>query len=58
MAAAAAAGARDMHLEVSETNEAARALYAGAGFAVSGRRRGYYADGSDALVLRRALGPE
>jgi ribosomal-protein-alanine N-acetyltransferase len=44
-----------MFLEVSEANGAARALYAAAGFEEAGRRRRYYADGSDALVLRRAL---
>lgn len=50
-------GARAVFLEVSETNEAARALYATAGFAEVGRRRRYYADGSDALVLRATLSP-
>jgi ribosomal-protein-alanine N-acetyltransferase len=44
-----------MFLEVSERNAAARALYAAAGFAEVGRRRRYYADGADALVLRRDL---
>jgi len=52
---AAAAGARQIFLEVSVGNEAARALYAAAGFAEIGRRRRYYADGSDALVLSRRL---
>jgi ribosomal-protein-alanine N-acetyltransferase len=55
LAAAAAAGACDVHLEVSVANAAARALYARAGFVESGRRRRYYADGSDALTLRRTL---
>jgi ribosomal-protein-alanine N-acetyltransferase len=55
MAAAVARGAGAMFLEVSEQNEAARALYAAAGFAEAGRRRGYYPDGSDALVLKRGL---
>lgn len=53
--AAAAQGATRLFLEVAEDNAAARALYARAGFAEAGRRRGYYAgiDGSrrDALVL-------
>lgn len=49
-------GARAMLLEVSVTNAAARALYFGAGFAEVGRRAKYYADGSDALILRRAVG--
>lgn len=51
-AAAAAAGALAMFLEVSEANQAARALYASCGFRPVGRRRTYYADRSDALVLR------
>ncbi|WP_137179036.1 GNAT family N-acetyltransferase [Roseomonas sp. AR75] len=55
MAQAAARGAATMFLEVSAGNDAARALYAAAGFAEAGRRRRYYADGSDALVLRRGL---
>jgi [ribosomal protein S18]-alanine N-acetyltransferase len=50
-------GAQAVLLEVSETNTAARALYAAAGFVEVGRRRHYYPDGSDALVLRRALSP-
>ena len=52
---ARAAGAASLFLEVSEANLAARALYDGAGFAMVGRRRRYYADGTDALVLRRGL---
>ena len=55
MAGALLRGAGTMFLEVSDHNAAARALYAQAGFAEAGRRRRYYADGSDALVLRRAL---
>jgi ribosomal-protein-alanine N-acetyltransferase len=46
-------------LEVAETNHAARAVYAKAGFDQTGRRRGYYhtAAGAavDALVLERKL---
>ncbi len=48
-------GAREVFLEVSEANEAARALYAAAGFIQVGRRQCYYADGTDALVLRATL---
>lgn len=55
MAAALLRGAGTMFLEVSDRNAAARGLYAQAGFAEAGRRRHYYADGADALVLRRAL---
>lgn len=54
LARAAAQGADAMFLEVAETNAAARALYAGAGFAPVGRRRGYYG-GTDAVVMRRLL---
>ena len=50
-------GAAVLFLEVATRNAAARALYAGMGFEELGRRRGYYADGDDALTLRLALGP-
>jgi ribosomal-protein-alanine N-acetyltransferase len=49
------AGAARMYLEVSERNAAARALYSRAGFVQIGLRRGYYPDGSAALVLSRGL---
>jgi ribosomal-protein-alanine N-acetyltransferase len=49
------AGARRVFLEVSDANAPARALYAAAGFTACGRRRRYYADGSDALVLQISL---
>ena len=52
---AEARGARAAFLEVSIGNTAAIALYARAGFTPVGRRARYYADGTDALVLRRAL---
>jgi len=55
MAAARGRGAMAMFLEVAEYNAAARALYAAAGFAEAGRRKRYYPDGADALVLRRDL---
>lgn len=55
MAAGRARGAEAMFLEVAEGNAAARALYLSFGFAEVGRRRRYYPDGSDALVLQRAL---
>lgn len=42
-------------LEVRVDNAAARALYATLGWAEVGRRRAYYDDGEDALVLRRDL---
>ena len=51
---AAAGGARKVFLQVREGNEAARALYRGAGFREVGRRPGYYrAPAEDALVLMR-----
>jgi len=54
-------GATTAFLEVAEDNSAARALYAGAGWAESGRRRAYYhrPDGSavDALLLTLPLHP-
>jgi ribosomal-protein-alanine N-acetyltransferase len=55
MRTAAERGARHMLLEVGEANQAARALYACAGFLEVGRRRRYYRDGSDALILRATL---
>lgn len=45
-------------LEVAETNAAARALYAAAGFAQTGRRKGYYRGAGlvvDAILMGRAL---
>ncbi len=48
-------GVKGLYLEVAEDNAAARAVYARAGFAEVGRRRGYYVSHSgsnhDALVL-------
>jgi [ribosomal protein S18]-alanine N-acetyltransferase len=45
-------GARPIFLEVATGNAAALALYRREGFIEVGRRRRYYANGSDALVLR------
>lgn len=56
-AGAARLGADALFLEVAESNAAARALYAGLGAAQVGRRRAYYPDGGDALVLRLPLMP-
>jgi ribosomal-protein-alanine N-acetyltransferase len=50
-------GAESLFLEVSGGNEAARAIYQRAGFTDVGRRRRYYADGTDALVMRAVLTP-
>ena len=48
-------GAVTLFLEVSTRNPAARGLYQRLGFVQVGRRRGYYADGSDALTLSKTL---
>lgn len=51
----ASAGIVRCHLEVRADNVPALALYARFGFAPIGRRRRYYADGTDALLLARDL---
>ncbi|MGB0681454.1 MAG: GNAT family N-acetyltransferase [Magnetovibrionaceae bacterium] len=56
-AAIRSAAAERIFLEVAEGNEAARSLYASAGFAKVGRRTGYYADGQNALVMARDWKP-
>ena len=48
---AARLGALRLFLEVALANTPARALYAQAGLVEVGRRRRYYPDGDDALVL-------
>lgn len=53
--ACAGAGAAAMFLEVDTANAPALALYARAGFARVGTRRGYYGPGRDAAVLRLSL---
>ncbi|WP_284945837.1 GNAT family N-acetyltransferase [Acidisoma cladoniae] len=55
MRIASGLGAAAMFLEVGFRNAAARALYAEMGFVQVGNRRGYYANGEDALVLRAPL---
>lgn len=55
MAALRGLGVGVLHLEVAAGNDAARALYAKAGFAPAGVRPRYYADGGDALMLRRVM---
>lgn len=45
-----------MLLEVSSANPAALAFYAAAGFVEIDRRRSYYRDGTDAVVMRLLLG--
>ncbi len=57
LAEAGQAGARQVFLEVRESNQGARAFYATLGFVESGRRRAYYRDPmEDALVLSRPVG--
>jgi ribosomal-protein-alanine N-acetyltransferase len=47
-------GARSVLLEVAEHNKPAQTLYDTYGFAIVGRRRGYYQpSNTDALVMRR-----
>ena len=52
---AEAQGSVAIYLEVATGNVGALALYGRQGFAEVGRRRRYYADGSDAVVMRLAL---
>lgn len=49
-------GADRVLLEVREGNDAALAFYARHGFTEIDRRRGYYADGTTAIILLRSLG--
>jgi ribosomal-protein-alanine N-acetyltransferase len=56
-AEARARGAARLFLEVAATNGAARRLYERLGFREVGRRRRYYPDGTDALLLARTLSP-
>jgi ribosomal-protein-alanine N-acetyltransferase len=55
IAGAEARGAALMTLEVAAENSAALGLYRALGFSRVGRRPRYYADGGDAVVLRRDL---
>ena len=53
-----ARGVHTVFLEVRESNDAARALYASQEFVTVGRRPGYYRHPTeDALLLRRAIAP-
>ncbi len=53
--AAVPPGVRRVLLEVASGNAAARAFYARHGFTEVDRRRGYYRDGDDAVVLQCVL---
>jgi ribosomal-protein-alanine N-acetyltransferase len=44
-------GCTEATLEVRASNVAAQRLYASYGFVLAGRRRRYYADGEDALIM-------
>jgi len=48
-------GALVCHLEVRVDNRGAIAFYEAFGFARTGRRRGYYRDGTDALIYAKTL---
>jgi ribosomal-protein-alanine N-acetyltransferase len=45
-----------LYLEVAESNIAAGALYKKLGFKQTGRRRNYYGNGADALILSLVFG--
>lgn len=49
---------RAIHLEVRASNQTALAVYASCGFSLLGRRRRYYQDGEDALLMRCRLLPD
>ena len=44
-----------IHLEVKETNEKAKAFYKSMGFKIIGNRSNLYKDGSDAIVFTKEL---
>ena len=51
-------GVSNLYLEVRESNQSARRLYASRGFEEVSRRKGYYRSPvEDALILRRTLKP-
>jgi len=52
---AAARGAASVSLDVRAGNGPAQGLYASLGFAAVGRRKGYYDDGEDAIIMSLAL---
>jgi [ribosomal protein S18]-alanine N-acetyltransferase len=51
-------GCKAAMLEVGVGNPAAQAFYERMGYRETGRIPGYYQDGADALVLRKALAPD
>lgn len=55
MDAARAAGAASLFLEVNAGNDRAITLYEKAGFGEIARRRAYYRDGADAILMKKRL---
>ena len=55
LAEAGRRGAREIFLEVRADNPQARGVYEHFEFEVIGRRRRYYDDGTDAIMMRRKL---
>lgn len=52
---AAERGASSIYLEVRASNEAAQRFYAGLGFVQTYRRKGYYENAEDAIVMEREV---
>jgi ribosomal-protein-alanine N-acetyltransferase len=48
-------GLAEARLELAASNDPARGLYERLGFMVVGRRKRYYPDGDDALLLSRMI---
>ncbi len=48
-------GAKTLFLEVAHSNTVARNLYTKAGLAETGRRKAYYSNGDDAILMSRSL---
>lgn len=51
-------GASRMLLEVADDNQSAMTLYTSLGFVIISRRRRYYPDGADSLVMEAAMEPD
>jgi len=48
-------GARDFYLEVRESNKSAISLYIAMGFQTIGKRKEYYRDKEDALIMHKKI---
>ena len=55
LAEAVRRGAQSIFLEVRADNPGAQAVYSGFGFERIGVRRGYYEDGTDAIMMKKDL---